>query len=293
MTHSQLVRSAALFAVAVASILICAKFIAWEMTNSLTLQASLIDSLLDGVASLLNFFIIKHALKPADKDHRFGHGKAEALGAMAQSAFIAGSALWLLIEVADRLIKPVQIGDAMAGNIVMGLATVLTFVLIAYQRHVIKKTRSLAINADSLHYQTDFLVNLVVIFSLNISPYLNWPRLDALLGGMISLYILYSAWVIAKGALDILMDKELPEKQREKIVSIVCSFPDVLGIHSLKTRSSGQKEFIQMHVDLPQDISLTAAHDISDMIEDKINQEFPHAEVLIHHDPTPEKRIKE
>lgn len=290
--HTQLLRFATYVAPTVACILILAKFFAWLKTDSMSLQASLIDSLLDLAASLVNFFVIRQALKPADEQHRFGHGKAEALGGLGQSTFIAGSALWLLIDVAHRLIAPHPLSDPETGTVVMIFASILTLGLVLFQKYVVKQTRSMAIAADSLHYQSDLLTNIGVLVSLNLSVYMNWNWLDVLVGASIAGYILYTSWHIGARSLDVLMDRELPDSDREKIIKLALDHPHVLGVHDLRTRSAGLQEFIQMHLDLDDKISFVLAHEISETVEGTIQRAFPHAEVIIHQDPRSVKDSK-
>lgn len=285
--HKFLITTATYGAVAVAAILIAAKFFAWMRTDSLSLQASLIDSLLDMVASIINLLVVRQALKPADKEHRFGHGKAEALGGLGQSAFIAGSAVWLLIEVTHRLINPHSLQDAQIGSFVMIMASILTLLLVLYQRYVIKRTRSLAIAADSLHYLGDFYTNIGVLVSLNVSVFFGWTYLDSFVGAGIAAYILHSSWKISQRSLDVLMDRELPDDARLEITKIALSHPHVWGVHDLRTRSAGLQDFIQMHLDMDEKLSLLEAHDIAHDIELSLKQAFPHAEVIIHQDPIP------
>ena len=282
-----LITSATYGAVGVAAILIAAKFFAWMRTDSLSLQASLIDSLLDMVASIINLLVVRQALKPADKEHRFGHGKAEALGGLGQSAFIAGSAVWLLIDVTHRLINPLPIQGAQIGSFVMIIASILTLLLVLYQRYVIKRTRSLAIAADSLHYLGDFYTNIGVLVSLNVSVLLGWTHLDSLVGAGIAAYILHSSWKISQRSLDVLMDRELPDAARLQITKIALSHPRVWGVHDLRTRSAGVQDFIQMHLDMDEKLSLLEAHDIANDVELAVQDAFPHAEVIIHQDPIP------
>ncbi len=215
--HQMLMTLATYGAVGIAAILIGAKFFAWMQTDSLSLQASLIDSLLDIVASVINLFVVRHALKPADKEHSFGHGKIEALGGLGQSTFIAGSAVWLMIEASHRLIHPHPLQETFIGTIVMVFAIVLTFGLVVFQRYVIKKTRSLAISADSLHYLSDLFTNIGVLISLNLSIYLGWLYLDVLVGMGIAVYILYTSWEIGRRSLDVLMDRELADAAVRKL----------------------------------------------------------------------------
>jgi ferrous-iron efflux pump FieF len=283
--HKVLATRATYAAVGVSAILILAKFFAWMRTDSLSLQASLIDSLLDMVSSLINLLIVRQALKPADAEHRFGHGKAEALGGLAQSAFIAGSAVWLIIDALHRLISPHGLQESLTGSIVMLIAITLTLLLVLYQRHVIKQTRSLAISADSLHYLGDLYTNVGVLISLNVSTFLGWTRLDSVVGAGIAGYILYTSWCIARRSLDVLMDRELPDEARLQIMEIALSDARVLGVHDLRTRSAGARDFIQMHLDMDETLSLLKAHEVADDVEFALQKAFPHAEIIIHQDP--------
>ncbi|MBM3633540.1 MAG: cation diffusion facilitator family transporter [Alphaproteobacteria bacterium] len=288
--HTKLLVSLASYAsVVVAAILILAKFFAWMRSDSLSLQASLIDSLLDITASVINLLVLRQALKPADKEHRFGHGKAEALGGLGQSAFIAGSAVWIIIDAIHRLIYPHPLQESLTGSIVMILAIVLTLLLVIYQRYVINQTRSLAISADSLHYLGDLYTNIGVLISLNVSFLFGWTRLDPLVGAGIAGYILYTSWVIGQKSLDVLMDRELPDEERLRITEIVLQNPLVWGIHDLRTRSAGLQDFIQMHLDMDEKMSLLEAHDVANDVELALQKAFPHAEIIIHQDPLPNR----
>lgn len=284
-SDANLVKLATCGAIAVASALVLGKVYAWHVTGSLSIQASLVDSLLDMFASLLNFVAIYHALRPADDEHRFGHGKAEALASLGQSVFIGVSAVWLLKEVGMRLYNPAPLIFNNLAIIVMIGAIVLTFFLVLGQRYVINRTKSLAVSSDSLHYQTDLLSNIGVLLSFYLSSYFNISYFDTGVGALISIYLLHSTWIIAKKAFDILMDRELPGDVIENITKIAKNHHKVLGIHDLRTRSSGQSEFIQMHLDLDKDISLHHAHIIADEVATAINRIYPNAEVIIHQDP--------
>jgi ferrous-iron efflux pump FieF len=284
-----LITTATYGAVAVATLLIGAKFFAWMRTDSLSLQASLIDSLLDMAASVINLLVVRQALKPADEEHRFGHGKAEALGGLGQSAFIAGSAVWLIIDAVHRLIHPHPLQDGQIGSLIMIVASILTLLLVQYQRYVVKRTRSLAIAADSLHYLGDFYTNMGVLVSLNVSVFFGWTRLDALVGSGIAIYILYNSWTIGRRSLDVLMDRELPDEAREEITRIALSNPHVWGVHDLRTRTAGLQDFIQMHLDMDEKLSLLEAHDVAHNVEITLQKAFPHAEVIIHQDPIPNR----
>lgn len=280
-----LVRNATYASVSVATILIFVKFFSWWMTDSVSLQATLIDSLLDAAASLINMFAVRRAQRPATEKYRFGHGKAEAIAALGQSLFIAASALWLIREAIQRLINPIPLVETNIGIVVMILAMILTYILVRYQTKVVALTGSAAIKADSLHYRSDLLINAGVILSLVGTAISGVDWLDPLAGAIIAAYILHTAWTITSEAFYILMDGELPEEIRQKVISIAIDQPDVLGVHELKTRSSGLKNFIQLHLELNGEITLSQAHIIADRVEKAILKEFPLSEVIIHEDP--------
>lgn len=280
-----LMRAAAIASVSVATILIITKFAAWIMTDSVSLLSTLIDSFLDAAASLVNLLAVHHALQPADKEHRFGHGKAEPLASLAQGAFICGSAVFLLVEAGERIAHPREIANTDIGYAVMVFSIVLTLFLVTFQRYVVKKSGSVAIDADSLHYKTDILINIGVIVSLYLSSALGWKYADPLIAVMIALYIVKGAWEIGNTALAILMDRELEDADREKIREIVMAHKEVHGLHDLRTRSSGVHVFIQFHLELDGDMKLRDAHEISEEVERELMDAFPNAEVIIHEDP--------
>lgn len=269
---------------ATAVVLIGVKCVAWFMTGSLSVMASLVDSLMDGAASLINLFAVRYSLKSADQDHQFGHGKAEALAGLGQACFIAGSAIFLLMHAIERLNHPQPLQAINVGLWVMVFAIGATLVLLAFQGFVIKRTNSSAIRADSLHYKTDLLTNTATIFALFFVAS-GWPLLDPLGALAIAGYILYSAWQIGQEAMQILMDRELPEETRQRICDIVLAHAIVLGIHDLRTRQSGQTMHIQLHLDLDQSLPLAEAHRVADEVEDAIMGVFPQADVIIHQDP--------
>lgn len=281
----RLMRWATYASVSVASILIVSKLYAWTVTDSVSLLSTLIDSLLDAAASLINLLAVRHALQPADREHRFGHGKAEPLAGLAQSAFITGSAVFLLFEAAERLANPKMITGTEVGYVVMVISIVLTLILVIFQRYVVKQSGSVAISADSLHYQTDLLINASVILSLYLVSQMNWPLADPLFAIAIVAYIIYTAWQIGHDAYQILMDRELPDEDRDKIRKIVLAQPGVLGMHDLRTRSSGTQAFIQLHLELDGEMKLKDAHVIADRVELEVGSAFPNAEVMVHEDP--------
>lgn len=282
---ARLMRVATYAAVSVASILVVAKLAAWMATGSVSLLSTLIDSLLDVAASAVNLLAVRHALEPADREHRFGHGKAESLAGLAQSAFITGSAVFLFIEAGNRLYNPRDIENTDIGYMVMGLSIVLTLILVGFQRYVVKRTQSAAIGADSLHYQMDVLVNVGVIISLLLVSRMGWQWADPAIAVLIAIYIVRGAWEIAQDALDVLMDRELSDEDRQQIRALALKHDDVQGVHDMRTRSSGQQIFIQLHLELDGEMPLMRAHDIADAVEADILLAFPNAEVIIHQDP--------
>lgn len=282
---ARLMRFATYASVAVAAVLIVAKLIAWSLTGSVAMLSTLVDSLLDGLASVVTLVAVRHALTPADREHRFGHGKAEALAALAQSAFVAGSAVIVLFQAATRLFQPQPLAATEIGIAVVAGSIVLTLVLVAFQYYVVKHSNSLAITADSLHYKGDLLINLGVLLALILTPYLDAPYIDPIVGAGIAIYLMYGAAKILQGALDMLMDRELPEEERQKIREIANKHKDVCSLHDLRTRRSGSDVFIQLHLELDGDMSLMEAHHISDQVELEIQEAFAGAEVLIHQDP--------
>ena len=281
----RLMRTATYAAVAVATLLIVVKAVALAVTGSVSIMATLVDSAMDAAASLVNLLAVRSALKPADRSHRFGHGKAEPLAGLGQSAFIAGSAVFLLLHAGDRLLHPKALQNSDVGIAVMLFSIVLTFALVLYQRHTIKLTGSVAIRADFLHYTGDLLVNGSVILALVLGGGMGWVSVDALFGAGIGLYILYNAWQIVRAAFDHLMDRELPDADRKNILAIVRAHPEVLDIHDLRTRSSGLHSFIQFHIEMDGALSLYQVHGIADAVEADIRQAYPEAEVIIHQDP--------
>jgi ferrous-iron efflux pump FieF len=241
--------------------------------------------LLDAAASLVNLIAVRHALSPADREHRFGHGKAEPLAVLGQSAFITGSAMLLFAEAVRRLIWPVPVDNPPAGIAVMLFSIAATIGLVLYQRHVVQRTGSIAISADELHYRSDLVLNLSVIAALILGSAFDSPLLDPLFGAAIGVWIVYSAVRLARLSLFQLMDHELPDDEREKIREIAQSHPDVVAAHDLRTRAAGPTAFIQIHIEMDGAISLLRAHEISDEVEVMLRAAYPHAEVIIHQDP--------
>lgn len=281
----RLMKLATYAAVGIAGSLVGVKFVAWLMTDSVSLLSTLIDSLLDVGASLINLFAVRHALQPADEEHRFGHGKAESLAGLAQAAFISGSAVFLLLQAGERLYNPSPVHNTLVGYGVMGVAIAATGALVLFQKYVVKRTGSVAINADSAHYTMDVLVNASVIVALFLGSELGWTLADPLFAIAISFYILHGAYEVGIAAYHVLMDRELPDEDRAKITAIALEHPKVLDTHDLRTRQSGPDVFIQIHLEMPRDLSLLEAHDVADEVMHKIKMAYPRAEVLTHQDP--------
>jgi ferrous-iron efflux pump FieF len=279
-------RSRATYAsVAVSAFLIVIKFAAWLLTGSVAMLSSLIDSALDVVASAVNLFAVRHAHEPADREHRFGHGKAEPLAALFQSAFLAGGALLLMMEAVSRAIHPAKVDFANLGIAAMVMSIVLDGGLVLYQRHVIAQTKSLAIGADELHFRSDLFVNGGVIAALALGQFVDMPILDALFGGAIGLWIVYSSTRLLRLSLTQLMDRELPDADRAQIRAIVEAEGAVTALHDLKTRAAGPIAFIQLHLEMDGAMALARAHEISDRVEARLRDAYPNAEIIIHQDP--------
>lgn len=280
----RLLHMAAAASVLTALMLIAAKTVAWLLTGSVSLLASLVDSVMDSLASLINFFAIRYSLVPADNEHRFGHGKAEALAGLGQALFIAASSLFLIHQSVLKLLEPSPIEQSGVGIAVMVFSIVLTFGLLLIQKYVVRETGSTAIEADSLHYLSDLAVNVGIIVVLALSQ-LGWLWLDGSVGLVIAIFILFSAWRIAWDACQLLLDREMPDDVRTRIAAIVSSHPQALGFHDLRTRQSGRTSFIQLHVDLDETLTLRQAHTLVCQIQDDIVSAFPNADVIIHQDP--------
>lgn len=278
-------RAATVASVAVAALLITIKLAAWLLTGSVVLLSSLIDSTLDAAASLVNLFAVHQATRPADREHRFGHGKAEPLAGMGQTLLIGASATLLLFEAVPRLFAPQPVSQPGIGVAVMVVSMALTVGLVWFQRRVVARTGSLAVDADSLHYLSDLLMNASVILALVLTHYLGWYVLDPLFAIGIAVYVLYTALQIAKRSIDVLMDRELPDAERERIEAICRQHPDVRGVHDMRPRRAGATRFIQLHLELDGGQPLRDAHQVAVAVAAEIRQAFPEAEVIIHQDP--------
>ena len=258
---------------------------AWWLSGSVSLLAGLTDSLLDGAASLLNLIAVHYALRPADEDHRYGHGKAEALAGLAQALFVGASAVLVAVQAIERLQHPQPLGAQTLGIAVMLLSLAMTVALLLFQRHVVRVTGSTAVRADSLHYRSDLLLNSGILLALVLAGF-GWQRLDPLFGLGIAAYILWSAVSIVREAVAVLMDEELAPELSERMHLLASGVPGVLGTSDLRTRISGTHWFVQLHVELPGDLSLQQSHSLCKQVEDAIRSEFPRAQVLAYATPT-------
>ena len=278
-------RNAARASVAVAVVLIGLKLWASLATGSVAMLGSLADSSLDLIASLVTLLAVGVAAQPADDDHRFGHGKAEAISALLQTLLILGSAAAIAWRAVATLLAGEAPRAAGIGIAVSAISIALTLVLVAYQRRVVARTGSLAIGTDRLHYESDLLLNLAVIGALVLDVQLGLRGADPVLGFAIAVYLAWGAVRAARAAIDMLMDREWPPEKRDRLVDVACEHPDVLGLHDLRTRSSGAVDFIQFHIALPPEMTVRDAHDVVDAVEARVAAAFPDAEILIHIDP--------
>ncbi|WP_110458964.1 cation diffusion facilitator family transporter [Shewanella algidipiscicola] len=278
------VKLASRAAVATAFTLIVIKLAAWMYSGSASMLASLTDSFADALASIVNFIAIRYAIVPADKDHRYGHGKAEPLAALAQSAFIMGSAFLLLFHGGDRLINPTPVNHAMMGIIVSVIAIVLTFALVMLQKRAVAATSSTVVEADALHYKSDLLLNSAVLLALILSQF-GWWWADGLFAVFIALFIGHQALDLGYRSAQSLLDRELDADKKLLIVQALEQDPRINGFHDLRTRESGKTTFVQCHLELDGRLTLREAHAIADAAEARVRKLFEHVEVLIHQDP--------
>lgn len=283
--RARLTTRAALASLGAALLLLGLKSYAAWRTGSVAMLGSLADTGLDLIASLVTLFAVRFAAMPADHDHRFGHGKAEALAALVQVGIITVSALAIAWRAVERLIERTPTADAEYGIAVSLVAIGVTFALVAYQRSVIRRTRSVAIQADSIHYQSDLLLNLSVIAALALDQFAGLTGADPVFGILIAVWLLRGAWRASDRAIDQLMDREWPEERRRRFLEVAARHPKSRGIHDLRTRSSGAHDFAQFHIWVDPHMSVAEAHDVVEDIENALAKEFPGVEVLIHLDP--------
>ncbi|MFZ3390929.1 MULTISPECIES: CDF family cation-efflux transporter FieF [Buttiauxella] len=282
--YGKLVSRAAIAATVMASLLLLIKIFAWWYTGSVSILAALVDSLVDIAASLTNLLVVRYSLQPADEEHTFGHGKAESLAALAQSMFISGSALFLFLTGFQHLAEPSQMKQPLVGVVVTVIALFSTLILVTFQRWVVRKTQSQAVRADMLHYQSDVMMNGAILVALALSWY-GWHRADSIFALGIGVYILYNAIRMGHEAVQSLLDRALPDDERQAIIDIINAWPGVKGAHDLRTRQSGPTRFIQVHIEMEDNLPLVQAHVIAEQVEQAILRRFPGSDVIIHQDP--------
>jgi ferrous-iron efflux pump FieF len=291
-SRAKLIRAASYASISVAVALVIVKAWAWRTTGSVALLSSLADSVLDVMASALTVWAVRYSLSPADTEHRFGHGKSEGLAALLQSLIIAASGLFVCFEAIQRLMAPQPIRAPETGLAVIIGATVATLLLVTFQRYVARRTGSVAIHADAMHYRADVVVNIGVGAALLLSTWTNWQPVDPLVGLAVAAFILWGTFAILRQSLDILLDREIPDEERAEIRRIALEHPDVRGMHDMKTRFGGNHYIIQFHVEMDPQITLTRSHEILDEIEAIIRTRYRRCEIIIHADPLnyPEQR---
>ncbi len=278
-------RRAAKASVSISLFLVAIKTFAYFASHSVAMLASLADSALDLFTAGLNLFAIHEALAPADKEHRFGHGKAEPLAGLAQGAFITASAMFLVLQAVQRLLNPQPIDHGLEALLVMLVSIAMAIGLILYERSVIKRTGSLAVSADQTHYLGDLVTNIGVVIAILLATVLGWQLADPIIALLVAAVLVGSAWLVFRKSLDQLMDHELPDVDREKIIGIVRAHPQVKSLHDLRTRAAGLYTFIQVHIELDPGMPLAEAHAVSDEVEHALCAAFDKAEVIIHQDP--------
>ena len=288
--HNALMKWASFASISTAVFLIVLKFCAYLITGSMAILSSLLDSVQDAITSLVNLFAIRHAIEPADAHHRFGHGKAQALGSLGQSVIIALAGLFLISQSVERFLNPQPIHSLSVGLWVTVFAIFITLVLVSFQNYVIRKTNSLSLRADRAHYAGDVMMNVGVIISMLFAYFLHWDWVDALFGVGVGFYLLSQVWLLSRESFSMLMDTEIPQSLKHQIKEITMSFPSVLEMTQLKTRYSGNRIFIQFALYMDDDLSLKQAHDLIDKIEKALQKKIPEAEIIIHPEPISHKR---
>ncbi|MFM2486128.1 cation diffusion facilitator family transporter [Celerinatantimonas yamalensis] len=282
--YSKLVRSASLLATCTAILLLMIKSVAYLMTGAVSILASQVDSLMDIGMSLINLFAVRYALRPPDNEHRFGHGKVEPVAGLIQAAFICGTAIILFYTGVASIWAPKPLTQSGIGIVVMLISTVATLLLVLYQLYVVRQTHNSVIKADSLHYSIDILMNLAVVAALVLDEF-GWRWADGVFTIAIAVYVLHSAWQIGIDAFNHLLDRELDEATKIDILAISQGVEGVAGTHDLRTRQAGHIKFIQLHLELEDDLTLIHAHQIGVEVEKRLMARWPQADILVHLDP--------
>ncbi len=280
-----LVKSASIASLLVASTLIALKYYGWVTTSSVSMLGSLADSLIDFLASVFVFIAISYSFLPADEKHRFGYGKSEGLAAFIQSLLIGVSGIYVLAEAIKRLLNPNQINQPSVAIWIIFVSIALTTFLIMYQKYVVKKSKSMAIESDQYHYLTDTFINVSVLFSILITGWTRFIIVDAIVGLLISGVVLNTSVILLKKSFKILLDQEIQSSDRDEIKKIALQHPKVLGFHDLRTRDTGQKYIIQFHLELDPNMTLLESHQVTDEVTDNVINKYPDSELIIHTDP--------
>ncbi|MFM7621617.1 MAG: cation diffusion facilitator family transporter [Alphaproteobacteria bacterium] len=284
--HTHIAQRASYVAMAMALVLVVLKIAAWSVSGSVSVFASMLDSLMDALMSLGNALAAGYASKPADDDHRFGHHSIEDIMGLLQGAFVSGIAVFALLQGVEQLIRPTPLHNDIWALAVMGLSITLTLSLVVYQQILMKKTSSVILRADYAHYLSDVLTNGGVVVAILIASATEWVAVDGLLGIGIAVYVLWHVSMhVVLPAYHRLMDHALPPEQEAAIIAIIREYPGIQGYHRLKTRASGSKIFIQVHLDLSGHQTLFQAHAIADGLEKQLEALYPHADVIVHQDP--------
>lgn len=285
--NASLIRLASVVSVLVALLLIGVKSWVWTITGSLSVLASMVDSLLDGAASLINMLAIRYSQKSADREHPFGHGKAEYLAGLGQALFIAGSALFIIVQALKRFIEPQSLEATGFSIGVMVFAVFATGGLVIFQRKVVARTGSMAIKADSLHYASDLFTNLGTVLALGLA-WMGWSGLDPFVAILIALVVLFNAWQIGYDSVQFLLDCHLSPEVVEQISRLALAHHGVEGVHDIRTRRSGQTQIIQLHLEMQGSMLLAEAHRVAKEVENDIHNSIPTADIIIHQDPVVE-----
>ena len=284
-TAEKLKKRASIASISLALGLSLLKLAAAVFSGSLAVLSSMIDSLSDVLGSFITYVAVKYSARPASYAHRYGYGKSEAVSALVQALFIAGSGLYVLCDAIIRFIEPQEIDSTPFAWAVMGFSLLSTLILIAYQKHIAALTRSQAILADSAHYVVDVLTNSSILVSLLCVKIFNFIWFDTITAFFIAVYLVFNAYQLAKEALYTLLDHELDETIRNNVLQIIQRYPFVHGVHDLRTRSLGNDYMFELHLELDGRLSLFESHQLSDQVEAAIIKEYPHAQVIIHQDP--------
>lgn len=291
--QSDMKNKATIASILTALTLIIIKAFAALVTGSLSILSSMVDSMADILASSITFIAVHYADKPLTQKHRYGYGKAEAVSALIQAAFITGSAGFILYDGLHRFSHPVTLDETTVGLIVMIISLLITSALIIFQKKILKQIHSQAIRADNWHYVVDLISNSAVILSLLLIKYLDWMWIDVAVAALIAMYLIYCAGKIAYEAMEEITDKEIDDNEKQKIISAIMEIEQIKGWHDFRSRFSGNFLFIEIHLEFDGNLSLYTTHEISDKAEEKITSIFPQAQVIIHQDPhgLKEKRL--